>query len=416
MPPAAPSPANVPLVTGPPVTGPPVTGPLAAAVVAGAVYARPDGPEAEAPSEVASQAVLLEAAGTAVPGPAVEPEIELGSDREADDEPEPSSVDAFAPATDSFEYGADTSLPADFYGWAGEPAQASNDDVPDEPEAEADDEMTAPFASDATASQAGTNGSWPWHSDVAAPIGQAGAAEAQDGLASSQDGLASSEAPDEQIETSSGTFSGTEALPAAPAGTVTEHSWDPMLSQKARLDHQESQAQEIQAEDIQEDAEAEQQRPSWVSWDSSFETVLEPRPEGPVPSVVGSTAQVGPPSSPALGSPRAEELVAASAVGSSSQAWSSPWTSTLRHDAPTPHAHPQATPGIGPAARARSTADALRKLTRRVPGASLPDEDDSLRRPTPTSTTNNPLGLSGALSQYLSATANESRPQKEHYA
>ena len=71
-------------------------------------------------------------------------------------------------------------------------------------------------------------------------------------------------------------------------------------------------------------------------------------------------------------------------------------------------------PGLQRAAR--STADALRKLTRRVPGASLPEEDDSLRRPTPTSTTNNPLGLSGALSQYLSATTNESRPEKEHYA
>jgi hypothetical protein len=55
----------------------------------------------------------------------------------------------------------------------------------------------------------------------------------------------------------------------------------------------------------------------------------------------------------------------------------------------------------------------LRKLTRRVPGASLPQEDGSLRRATPTSTTRNPLGLNGALSQYLSATANENRPEKE---
>jgi signal transduction histidine kinase len=71
---------------------------------------------------------------------------------------------------------------------------------------------------------------------------------------------------------------------------------------------------------------------------------------------------------------------------------------------------------VGPATQARSTADGLRKLTRRVPGASLPVEDDSLRRATPTSTSKNPLGLNGALSQYLSATANEGRPEKEHNA
>jgi hypothetical protein len=72
-------------------------------------------------------------------------------------------------------------------------------------------------------------------------------------------------------------------------------------------------------------------------------------------------------------------------------------------------------PTVGPAAQARSTADALRRLTRRVPGASLPEEDDSLRRPTTMSTTRNPLGLSGALSQYLSVTV-EGRPEKEHNA
>ena len=76
---------------------------------------------------------------------------------------------------------------------------------------------------------------------------------------------------------------------------------------------------------------------------------------------------------------------------------------------------PAAAPAVGPAAQARSTADALRKLTRRVPGASLPEEDDSLRRPTTMSTTRNPLGLSGALSQYLSVTV-EGRPEKEHNA
>ena len=105
----------------------------------------------------------------------------------------------------------------------------------------------------------------------------------------------------------------------------------------------------------------------------------------------------------------------ASAVTSSSGAASASWDGALGHVGVS-SASSQPTPVGKPAARARNTADALRKLTRRVPGASLPEEDDSLRRPTPTSTTNNPLGLSGALSQYLSATANESRPEKEHSA
>jgi signal transduction histidine kinase len=69
-------------------------------------------------------------------------------------------------------------------------------------------------------------------------------------------------------------------------------------------------------------------------------------------------------------------------------------------------------PSVGPAAQARNTAEGLRKLTRRVPGAALPEEDDRLRRATPASTTHNPLGLTGALSQYLSATSRA--PQKEH--
>jgi hypothetical protein len=73
-------------------------------------------------------------------------------------------------------------------------------------------------------------------------------------------------------------------------------------------------------------------------------------------------------------------------------------------------------PAVGPGAQARNTVDGLRKLTRRVPGASLPVEDDSLRRATPATTGHSPVGLSGALSQYLSATTNEGRTEKEHNA
>jgi signal transduction histidine kinase len=64
--------------------------------------------------------------------------------------------------------------------------------------------------------------------------------------------------------------------------------------------------------------------------------------------------------------------------------------------------------GIAPAV----SAEGLRKLARRVPGAALPDQDESLRRTSPTTTTRNPLGLTGALAQYLSATANDGRAEK----
>ena len=137
---------------------------------------------------------------------------------------------------------------------------------------------------------------------------------------------------------------------------------------------------------------------------------------GPEPSLPGVSHPTERPSGPTFGSSRTEQLATVSAVASSSAIGSGSWSSPRQFDAVPTSANPQPTPLGGPAARARSTADALRKLTRRVPGTSLPEEDDSLRRPTPTSTTNNPLGLSGALSQYLSATANESRPEKEHYA
>ncbi len=96
----------------------------------------------------------------------------------------------------------------------------------------------------------------------------------------------------------------------------------------------------------------------------------------------------------------------------------SSWSATpdLSASGPLAAPHGSSAPArVGPAAQARTTADALRQLTRRVPGAALPEEDDSLRRPTSMSTTRNALGLSGALSQYLAVTV-EGRPEKEHNA
>lgn len=59
---------------------------------------------------------------------------------------------------------------------------------------------------------------------------------------------------------------------------------------------------------------------------------------------------------------------------------------------------------LGPAAQARSTADALRRLTRRVPGASLSEDDGALKRSTPEDGLD-AAGITTALSQYLAATA-----------
>jgi signal transduction histidine kinase len=132
----------------------------------------------------------------------------------------------------------------------------------------------------------------------------------------------------------------------------------------------------------------------------------------PAPAGMATPTPLAPPISPALTarlSPLAPPLLAPSAA--------SPVAPTA--PAPTPAAAWNALPprlpfnGAGPATQARSTADGLRKLTRRVPGASLPEQDDSLRRASPTTTNRNPLGLTGALAQYLSATANDSRAEKE---
>jgi signal transduction histidine kinase len=121
--------------------------------------------------------------------------------------------------------------------------------------------------------------------------------------------------------------------------------------------------------------------------------------DGPALAGIPAPTPLAPPISPAL-TARLSAPVPSSLAPSPAAAW---------------NALPPRLPvnGAGPATQARSTADGLRKLTRRVPGAALPEQDDSLRRATPTTTNRNPLGLTGALAQYLSATANESRAEKE---
>jgi signal transduction histidine kinase len=382
-------------------------------------------------------------------------------------------------ADDSPEYGKDAGRAGLFYDWADEQTQVSGDDAVGEPADRAVDEgiptVTVPedaVASELDPSLSASGEGWPSGPDVAASPGQVGTSELSGDLppsvepADEETDEPGDELADGPVSATLGTSFETGSVPEAEvlgASEVTEHSWDPIVPQKAYSGPQDTVAQETG-----EVAGAEPERPSWVSWGTSFETDLGSGLEGaaqePATATAGSSSAssassagsagsassdpatpdlsvisplaapvagprgnhlrpepslsdvTNPEPGPTSGSSRTEELVAASAVASSSAPASRSWSPGPVRDVVGRSGSTQAAPLVGPAARARSTADALRKLTRRVPGASLPEEDDSLRRPTPTSTTNNPLGLSGALSQYLSATANESRPGKEHIA
>jgi signal transduction histidine kinase len=128
----------------------------------------------------------------------------------------------------------------------------------------------------------------------------------------------------------------------------------------------------------------------------------------PAPDGAGTPAPLAPPSALAPPAPVARLVPPVAPLAAASPA-PAPVAASAWNALPT---QPPVN-GLGPATQARSTADGLRKLTRRVPGASLPQQDDSLRRATPTTTNSNPLGLTGALAQYLSATANDGRAEKE---
>jgi signal transduction histidine kinase len=90
------------------------------------------------------------------------------------------------------------------------------------------------------------------------------------------------------------------------------------------------------------------------------------------------------------------------------------WQQAVPVQAPTPAVPPAYTANGSGASTLGSAggSPSLPKLATRVPGASLPPEDGSLRRETPTTTTRSPLGITAALSQYLSATSNDGRHEK----
>jgi signal transduction histidine kinase len=238
--------------------------------------------------------------------------------------------------------------------------------------------------------------------------------------------------------------------PSPFSAPAPDHAWDPVVAQKdtsGKLEDQPSIATSPPA--------TAPARPAWASsidhgvsiasarpapepgaWDPAVPTTplaaraaTELNPTGFTPtSPVELISATFSPNSPDLGisstlvtgpttDPSSQPTAPAETSLPTGAATSAPSTATASWDTVPPReAAPGAEHAIGPAEQARNTADGLRRLTRRVPGASLPQEDGSLRRPTPTSTTHNPIGLTGALSQYLSATANEGRPEKEHNA
>ena len=179
--------------------------------------------------------------------------------------------------------------------------------------------------------------------------------------------------------------SGPASFGALQYGAPDQHGWDPVSPQRAL-----AREQDHQPEGADEGGDAASERPSWVSWGSSFETVFEPAPEltapavpdatgpdygGPVNFAAGSgvagseahsggsqgtpdlgmfSSLAGPPerpSEPTFGSSRTEELATANAVASSSAIGSGSWSSPRQHDAVPASADPQPTPLAGPAAR-----------------------------------------------------------------
>jgi signal transduction histidine kinase len=147
-----------------------------------------------------------------------------------------------------------------------------------------------------------------------------------------------------------------------------------------------------------------------ISWNEPTPEMPETPTDAPEPVAATAEANAPTPATPVAASPW-------SFVERATPAPSFPDLSVAHHDlASAGPANPSAVANVtlGPAAQAASTAAGLRKLTRRIPGAALTEQDGSLKRSSPTTTMASPLGLAGALSQYLSATTTSSRPDKEH--
>lgn len=177
--------------------------------------------------------------------------------------------------------------------------------------------------------------------------------------------------------------------------------------------------------------DSEQKPRAWseawaISWDPPLAEPAENETSGPAPlvtttslSATGHSTAPGPANLvPDLGMPERSVRASFETSGRFTNPpprtdVSAPTSGLAGVGTPAQDAARSGTAPLGPAAQAASTAAALRKLTRRVPGASLAQQDDSLRRTTPATTAANARGLAGALSQYLSATVGENRPAKE---
>jgi signal transduction histidine kinase len=269
-----------------------------------------------------------------------------------------------------------------------EPADLASDYQPDyQPDHQPDDQPGYQPASDGDdLEDATTAAGYAKNSSFFAPAGPDGALE--DGLPGTGDAFAGHSWDAAPADSSIDSFE-PEAAPVAVAGTA------PVLFDQmavADIDHSYSRTPDLGATSSLAGSPKDGGGNHFRAEPGSLGAASRPGPSLVEAAYVAASGHAG-----AQASSRATEVTSSSAAS-----WNAGTSSFVA-------------PAVGPAAQARSTADALRKLTRRVPGASLPEEDDSLRRPTTMSTTRNPLGLTGALSQYLSVTV-EGRPEKEHNA
>ncbi len=195
-----------------------------------------------------------------------------------------------------------------------------------------------------------------------------------------------------------------------PAGYEPADAYAATAQEEAPLGYEGAQAYQGPAEAPEAEAagqvEARQDAPAQPVASAPAAEVARPQtPDLGVDAPLAAASRAGgEPAERTAAEPVLAEAVAEAAVGATATSGAG-WSSLAAPEA--------AASAVGPAAQARSTADGLRRLTRRVPGASLPQEDDSLRRAKPTTVSRNPMGLTGALSQYLSATGTDARTEKE---
>ena len=258
-------------------------------------------PSAELPSAEVAPA-QLPAAG-AVPSAAIfsapVPEYEFRPAPVAAEKGIVGTVDTFGLLSDKSENGNGDGRTGVLYDWAGERTEAAAGDVGAElgghdetPPAPAEEAVAAGL--EAATPEPGERSTWP--SDAAASPDQTVTFGGSEQVPSYEpaDERADQLAHDPFGALSPASFA-TAAAPGAEvttdleAGAVVEHSWDPILAQKSH-----SGSQEPQSDEADQYGDTEPERPSWVSWGSSFDTGLETGLGAGAELQPESTAQAGP--------------------------------------------------------------------------------------------------------------------------